>query len=1165
LEINIQLKLIEPNPDKDENKPLSQQDAILGAERIAASSTFQKKNSILLLDHMTDPELREKSIDPKEILGDWTPDKIQTLLDRPIFDEAIYGTVQLHHRSVREYLTSQWLKRLLDMGKSRRAIEGLLFSNMYGRDVVIPSMRPIAAWLALKDDRIRQNLLSIAPEVLIGNGDPSTLPIESRKKLLITFTELYAERQHTGVSFDITMIRRLADTQLSSLITELLEKYKTHNDICILLLKIIWQGRITTCIDTALHFALTSHNDSYIQELAIRAVSATGSKEQQRFLIDQLLHNQKQHEPSIVCEIIEVFFPNILTVNELLVIVEQSNTPDKNSKTELQRLLEFMSFDTVHEGIKKELLHGFRQLIKTHPFNNHIHYCHVSEKYAWLLPIAIRLSNMFIEKKHPFSFDPVILDLFWCYLNARHYITYFYTEQYGIFETANKWVEFQYKLFWHSIDTARAFKSFNENQFFHITVNLEPIWTPNIKDIDSLFDSLIKKPMMEDRIIVLRLIYDIYGKNKKPKVLRERMKRAVAGVPELEENVRNFLHPKPQTEEQKKYHRQNQYYVRIRKEHEEKQNAIRLEWQKTIKNKASEIANIGVAKEGIVYKRSAYLYDRMREKKDDHSHYGLPSWQSLIDEFGFEVASNFRDGCKAYWRGYDPFCHLDNTIPYARIFGLSGLAMESADNPEWAKHITEHEAKFAAHYSIYELNGFPTWFKELYDEFPDIVQEVINNEIQREINQSTNTETFHRTLNSLRYCDIKIRKQFHDFLLELMSDKEPENDNIFESFISILMESIPNENNKITMTDLFCTRFNDTPIQMRKNLYLVAIFYLDAGRGVELLSSWIKTQSSVKNKKEIVERFCAALLPHWHQRFNCKINDYKRVEALTDLLPIIYKYVKVEEDIRHKEAYSSTTRDNAQQTRSTLLGLLANTPGRQSYDALLKLANSINFSSSKDYILFYAKERAANDAETTPWKENDITQFAESAEIIPRTEAELYKLALSRLDDLKIDIEEGDESEAALLRKAEKETELRIIFANRLKKSARDYYTVSSEEELADATRTDIRLHIPHVPAPVPIELKIANKWSLNELRERLENQLIKQYMRISKYGIFLLVHNGRKSYWIESKTNKHYKFNDLVTLLKKEVVDLISMYPNIDSIEIVGIDFTARFEKKTN
>ena len=47
---------------------------------------------------------------------------------------------------------------------------------------------------------------------------------------------------------------------------------------------------------------------------------------------------------------------------------------------------------------------------------------------------------------------------------------------------------------------------------------------------------------------------------------------------------------------------------------------------------------------------------------------------------------------------------------------------------------------------------------------------------------------------------------------------------------------------------------------------------------------------------------------------------------------------------------------------------------------------------------------------------------------------QFFELALSRLDDLKLDLKEGNESEASLLRKAENEYELRRAIVNRLRK-----------------------------------------------------------------------------------------------------------------------------------
>jgi hypothetical protein len=555
----------------------------------------------------------------------------------------------------------------------------------------------------------------------------------------------------------------------------------------------------------------------------------------------------------------------------------------------------------------------------------------------------------------------------------------------------------------------------------------------------------------------------------------------------------------------------------------------------------------------------------MKEKGGNNKNrLGSPDWRVLCDEFGHEVAKNFRDGCVAYWRDYDPFLfpnrRTENSIPWPRIIGLSGLAMEAADNPEWVKNLTPAEATIAAHYSVCEMNGFPPWLKELRNKFPNQVDTVIEDELRWELYENP-SETIHlRTLSALQYSDDEFYKFYKDVLVDLLSQQEPVSDQAIGSALSLILKGHLDTTLRDKVEELACRRFPAVCDQNRKFIWLHVLLCINGVRGCHLLKEWMNGLASAEEQKEKMVQFCAALKNSGssHARFGRVFRDYEKVEVLNELVPFIYKLVKVEEDAQHQRVFTPGTRDNAQHTRARLLGVIVDTPGRLSYDALMNLSKSISYGHSKDRMDYLAKERAALDAECEPWSGPDVAEFAESAERYPKTEADLYALALTRLDDLKRDIEDGDESEAVLFRKLTIEPEVRTVFANRLRKSSRSRYTVGSEEELADATRTDIRLNAPQVSAPVPIELKIADKWTLAELRERLENQLIKQYMRVSQYGIFLIVHNGRKNTWGDT-TAKKVTFAKLVETLKQDASDLIKKYPDVADLAVVGIDFTAR------
>ena len=856
LDFNIQKKLEEHNPDRDDLRPLSANDALLGAERIAAAITLQKKKAIILPDIPINDDLRGVSVEPKESLPDWSSDKVKTLLDRAIFDEAIYGTVRFHHRTVREYLVASWLKRLLKEEMSRRLVEGLLFSKRYGRGVVIPSMRPVAAWLSLWDDRVRNQLRKIAPEVLIENGDPASLPTEYRKSLLIGFAEHYAHRQYTGTSFDITMIRRLADPLLASTVNDLLEKFATHDDVCTLLLKLIWHGQISDSVDAALSFAMDNQARSYNRTCAIRAVAAAGTLKQQRNLVKSLLADISKLSLDTLGEVCSMFFPNALSVPQLLKILKSAKRPEQYSASQLQQSIDEIANNTdIPEKEANKLIQGLYKLLKSQPFIERRH-CEISQRYGWLLPGAIRLANQFIKRKHAFSFDPIVLDLFLSLFVAQDYSDFYTYDRDKLFKESEAWSEFRHQLFWHAIAAVRAREKDSKKhptEWWQVHWNIRNFWVPSTDNLGRLFEDLSNKPVMDDRLIALTAIFAVYVDEKRPRKLRERMKRAVAGTPELETKLHELLNPKPLSKEQKKWGRQERESKRRQKEREKQKNAIRLNNKKTIKRSSADIMNVGNAQKGEVWQRTAYLYDRIREKKEEGEHgLGYANWKALIDEFGFEVAKNFRDGCVAYWREYDPFTYPDrrtsNTIPWPRMIGLTGLAMEAADDPDWAKKISRDEAKIVAHYSVCELSGFPIWFNALQSEFADLVEEVIKDELRWELHESPAEKTSTQTLSALRYGNKELNERYKSIIFDLLSAQKPANDIVLEHSLSLILVGQLNAAFKTKITKLAHKRFKAATEKKRKYTWLIVLLCVDGIKGCQLLKAWIKGLSSVKEK-----------------------------------------------------------------------------------------------------------------------------------------------------------------------------------------------------------------------------------------------------------------------------------------------------------------------------
>lgn len=213
-------------------------------------------------------------------------------------------------------------------------------------------------------------------------------------------------------------------------------------------------------------------------------------------------------------------------------------------------------------------------------------------------------------------------------------------------------------------------------------------------------------------------------------------------------------------------------------------------------------------------------------------------------------------------------------------------------------------------------------------------------------------------------------------------------------------------------------------------------------------------------------------------------------------------------------------------------------------------------------MLHHARSKAEADADLTPWRISQTLEFQSGIERTPATHRELFELAQLRFLDLKDELEHGDSSIAdVLIAGATQETQMRKYIGGWCRDRAKGRYVVPQEEEFADAKRADIRFHGVGFDAPMPIELKLADKWSGEKLFERLENQLCGDYLRDarSNRGMFVLVRRGEKVSWKLPGKAKGVAFEELVDALQSRWLDISNRLANVEDVAIIGIDLTRR------
>jgi hypothetical protein len=127
-------------------------------------------------------------------------------------------------------------------------------------------------------------------------------------------------------------------------------------------------------------------------------------------------------------------------------------------------------------------------------------------------------------------------------------------------------------------------------------------------------------------------------------------------------------------------------------------------------------------------------------------------------------------------------------------------------------------------------------------------------------------------------------------------------------------------------------------------------------------------------------------------------------------------------------------------------------------------------------------------------------------------------------------------------------------------------YSISQEEELADAKRPDLRFIGSRFDGPVPVELKLVdNAWTGPALFERLENQLCGDYLRDSRSsrGIFILMYRGEKQGWDIPGSANRVDFSGLALALQAHWQRISPRFPSVDDVVVIGIDLTKRFTRK--
>jgi hypothetical protein len=363
---------------------------------------------------------------------------------------------------------------------------------------------------------------------------------------------------------------------------------------------------------------------------------------------------------------------------------------------------------------------------------------------------------------------------------------------------------------------------------------------------------------------------------------------------------------------------------------------------------------------------------------------------------------------------------------------------------------------------------------------------------------------------------------------------------------------------RAAFTQLAINRFNSNYNAEISALYLAASFAVDPAVATTALTEKLVGLSSAE-QTALVERFLPRVFGGGisYIDFSSEKLPFDRLERVVH---ISFRTIRVDEDRDRSSgvAFTPDERDNAEQARGAAFNQLAGTPGRATFDALLRLADRPECAIAASWMRDVARDRAAEDSESAPWPPGEAVAFEKSRETAPRTARDLQLVALRRLADIQHELLHGDFAQGATLSSLPDETAVQNWVADRLRLKQGSSYSVEREPHVVDEKEPDVRFRAKATDASVAMEIKLVGSWSLRELEAALSDQLCGRYLRArdARHGILLLVcQRARPRGWEDPRACAFLNFDQVVKHLQSLAARIAGDAPDAPQPEIAVLD----------
>lgn len=1157
-------KLLEETYSRNKQDILTPGKAREGAEFLGAATVFCRRLNFRIPDmHESagDNTLSTADVMPE----DWLPKERHALLDRALFDAGCYSAMTFHHRYHSDYLAAAWIARLMAHNCGIAALEDMLFSVVNGQRVIRPALKPVAAWLITESNEpwrrtMAERILESCPEIHLANGDPAALPLEYRCKILDKLVERYQGRRYVGLSLDHAALARFANAELAGEINRYLLDNSIPDDLRADLLLVVRAGKMVACLPTALAVFSDPLTSDDLRSYVATVIRDAGDDKHRRQLA-QAWQSLPDISNSLLARLCEALFPHTIAPSGLLALFRRSNQVPRYS-TDLPFYIGALLKESLSPTHAQELLDGMLGLLVTPPLENKPA---LSKHFYWvasLIPICLQRLLALKELSNEAQ-EVAISAIFVLEQVARHgdgYRSSSSRDEPSVQELLIPRSELRRRLFWRRVARFRVEHKREPARYelggYGEVVPLGP------EDLDWLLADVNSDLQLADRRLALDNAANQLGSGYKSLLLSAWILLSrTRGEPELVALCRWYIWGRLCAPFWGVWYRHVQdklleRYWWTRSLHRLQRNYQKLRDRWWLWRHQSDL------RKGLHPYTLAHF---AREAGgDSSSQYGGSNWDKVTQKWGNSISAAAKRGCEVGWRQFiPPLPHEKqerNSVDNRLFVGLSGLQTLWREGRLDLASLASTDVELLTLYACNELNGFPEWFPALLDVRPAEAAKVLARAANGEWNYPAEMEHVHDVVAKLAWMPSPAGMLVQVVMERLLAD-DPANPHMLKCALDVILRS--SETVPMVLLDVAKIRVvSYTTEQPQWFTWMSIWLQLDAQPALDYLESVLTVLG--EKADELIVGLCSAISGRHDEQQKISNPSYRRSTSLARFIPLVYRHIREDQDIHRagQGVYSPGPRDNAQGFRDGLLRALGSSKEPEAEEALRALLDAPELRRSHDWILHLLDERKYLLADDTPWEAGDVRTFAKEYRSEPRSDYQLFRLIARSLVDIKNHVECSESAASRLsIRSGDLEKDLRGYLHRQLAERSLNWYSVTQESEVDLGQRPDLRIERSGLNA-LPVEIKLANlkHWTVAKLLERLENQLVGQYLRPSnvRHGVYVLGNTEAKKYWVVPESRKRVRFQELVLLLQERAKVLQSQRrAHVDGIEVIGIDFS--------